>query len=138
MEVINQFRLKFDKSKIRRNAYLSCKSNPVCSEVVSESDTEILQYLYTQAYSKLSDTPMTNKEWDNARQKAESYQKISQNKSSDDWADLVDDYYMKKAATRSTEATTISEDLITKLTESITENKAIAAAALAAAEDLAK
>jgi hypothetical protein len=51
MEVINQFRIKFDKSKIRRNAYLSCKSNPVCSEVVSESDTEILQYLYKQAYS---------------------------------------------------------------------------------------
>jgi hypothetical protein len=63
----------------------------------------------------LSDSPMTNKEWDNARQKAESYQKIAQNKSSDDWADLVDDYYMKKAATRATEETAIADDLITKL-----------------------
>ena len=50
-EVISTFKLTLDTFKIKKDAYASCKKNARCSKVVSDTDADILNYLYQDAYN---------------------------------------------------------------------------------------
>ena len=63
-EVISKYQLQFNNKKLMYDAFEKCKSNDVCSKVVDEPDSEILNYLYADAYSTLSEESMTNEEWE--------------------------------------------------------------------------
>ena len=60
-EVISSFQLRFNDIQLVKDAYLKCKTNSLCNTVVSESDSEILNYMYGEAYKTTSNKAMTNK-----------------------------------------------------------------------------
>lgn len=84
-----------DTHKIRRDAYFACKNNSVCSAVVDATDSEILNYMYKDAYKETEKKAMSNDAWTAARTKAENYYLIAKDKTSNDWFKLVDEYYLK-------------------------------------------
>lgn len=59
-------------------AYQTCRGNPTCSKVISETDGTILNAMYADAYSKIEGTSMTNEQWDIARIEAEKLTKIAE------------------------------------------------------------
>ena len=74
--------------------------NDVCSDVVNESDSEIINYLYTTAYESIETTSMENSDWEEAQIQAELISEIAKNKSSVKWFKLVDDYYITQLPLR--------------------------------------
>ena len=105
-EVINKFRLGFDKKALYKDAYKKCLDNQVCSDYIEESDSNILNYMYNKAYKQAGEQSMTNEQWEAAHAEAESYMEIAKNKSwgtdisdlkneiqegaSDKWFDILD------------------------------------------------
>ena len=57
------------------------------------TDTEILEYNYINAYNNINSVSMTNEEWKSATEEAEKLTRIAQNTSSDEWFNVVDDFY---------------------------------------------
>ena len=72
----------------------------MCSGKVSESDSEILNYMYQTAYEATATTSMTNEEWEAAHKKAEGYMDIAKDKESTEWFRLIDQYYDKETLIR--------------------------------------
>ena len=54
----------------------------MCANVVSEDDSEILNYIYLDAYSTIAGTAMTNAQWAKAHEEAEQIMTISEDKTS--------------------------------------------------------
>jgi len=100
LEVINRYQLTFNDYKIKWKAYTQCKLNSVCANVVSETDTAILNFMYTDAYAVASDTAMTAEQWEAAHTAAEALTETAKNTSSQDWFKVVDDYYIVKLEKR--------------------------------------
>ena len=54
----------FNQHKINQDAFEACMANTVCKNMVFESNSEILNYLITDAYNVIETTSMTNVEWE--------------------------------------------------------------------------
>ena len=96
-EVISKYRLEFDNYAIMKDAFANCKFNPTCAKYVNEKDSEILNYLYFDAYNKIENQAMSNKEWEQAHVDAAKIQEVYQNRETMDkeWFDYLNKYYIE-------------------------------------------
>ena len=121
--VISKYQLIFDYLKLYADAFQQCKLNNVCGDVVNESDSVIVNYLYTKAYAAITSTSMTNTEWEAAHTAAEMIQETAQNKSSVEWFKLVDNYYINELIILIEDGDKILDHNIGTLIMMVKENK---------------
>ena len=63
-----------------KDAYSNCKLNPTCDKYVNEEDSEIMNYLYFNAYDNIQNQAMSNEEWKKAHEEAEKIQEVFKNR----------------------------------------------------------
>jgi len=89
-EYLSHYKVSLNRFQVYQDAYLNCKANRACSEVVRESNSSILNFMYEDAYSQAEGTSLTNEEWEKAHLVAEQYFETAKDPSSPKWFKMVD------------------------------------------------
>jgi len=93
--VFNRYHLRANILKLEKDAYYKgCMRNENCTEMVNGAYSDIVNAHLASVYESMSEDSMTNEEWEEAHLRAaEIYDMASGDTSSDEFYELINEFY---------------------------------------------
>ena len=120
-EIITRYRVSVDSELLEQDAYfLGCKKFGKCVKILDDTPAEIINANYQKVYEALSNTPMTEADWNKATAEAERIYNISMGPlDTMDYYKLVRTYYLDIFNASTTKLTKEKEKEVPKLLNDI-------------------